>query len=347
MFKHKRIAIDFDGTLFADQGDIELGYSCNTTLQVMPGASTVTKWLREQGFELLIFTCRPDYHRRYLETHLNNADIAFDYILFYTKPRVDLYIDDKGFRFENWDLTKNFIEKKLFASNELSVVSQSPNQLFEQCLRKNRLDVLIKITRSFSDITNILDFGCGDGLTDWPSTNWCVDGYDTDKNLLQLAAKTQHYRNVYAELPDLRAYDCISLMGVLEHVKHEEDVLNKLLNSKYIFITVPNALSLHRLAGVKMQLLENPYELQAHDFAVGHQKYYDPTSLDQALLKNLQNTHSKIECGTISVKTGSNAQMIPMIESSQILNSVGEDVGLTGPNTTHGAEIYSFWRRNV
>lgn len=39
--------------------------------------------------------------------------IVHDYIMFYTKPRVDLYIDDKGFRFENWTSTREWIAKKI------------------------------------------------------------------------------------------------------------------------------------------------------------------------------------------------------------------------------------------
>jgi len=111
IFKHKRVAIDFDGTLFEDCKNIDISFNNDEQLQVLPGASNTTNWLAEQGFEILIFTCRPDYHRKYLEALMNKNNVAFDYILFYTKPRVDLYIDNKGFRFENWEDTKKFIEK--------------------------------------------------------------------------------------------------------------------------------------------------------------------------------------------------------------------------------------------
>ena len=86
----------------------------------------------------MIFTCRPDYHRAYLEDLLKKADIVYDYILFYTKPRVDLYIDDKGFRFVNWDETKQFISQQLVLENQLKVISQQPTSIFEQYLRKEK-----------------------------------------------------------------------------------------------------------------------------------------------------------------------------------------------------------------
>lgn len=113
IFRHRRVAIDFDGTLFADEGNVDESFAKRSDLKPMKNASMTTNWLRENGFEILIFTCRPDYHRVYMEGLLAKADIAFDYILFYTKPRVDLYIDDKGFRFENWDQTKEWIASKL------------------------------------------------------------------------------------------------------------------------------------------------------------------------------------------------------------------------------------------
>lgn len=113
VFRHKRVAIDFDGTLFSDEGNVDVSFEKKLSLEPMEGARETTNWLRQQGFEILIFTCRPDYHRVYMESLLNDAEIAFDYILFYTKPRVDLYIDDKGFRFEDWSKTHEWIQGHL------------------------------------------------------------------------------------------------------------------------------------------------------------------------------------------------------------------------------------------
>ena len=113
VFRHRRVAIDFDGTLFSDEGNVDVSFKKKLPLKPMTGACETTNWLRRQGFEILIFTCRPDYHRAYMESLLHDAQIAFDYILFYTKPRVDLYIDDKGFRFEDWNKTQDWIQGNL------------------------------------------------------------------------------------------------------------------------------------------------------------------------------------------------------------------------------------------
>ncbi len=113
MLKYKRVAIDFDGTLVEDSTNIEVDYLDNKMLIALNGAAEATQYLKSLGFEILIFTCRPDYHRKYMEWIMAEQSIEHDYILFYTKPRVDLYIDNKGYRFENWKNTKDFIESQL------------------------------------------------------------------------------------------------------------------------------------------------------------------------------------------------------------------------------------------
>ena len=85
IFKHKRVAIDFDGTLVEDSKNIDLDFENNTKLNALPGSSETTKFLKEVGFEILIYTCRPDYHRIYMENILEEHGISYDYILFYTK----------------------------------------------------------------------------------------------------------------------------------------------------------------------------------------------------------------------------------------------------------------------
>ena len=113
IFKYKRVAIDFDGTLFEDSSSIEETYTNNIKLQPKENACITTKFLKDMEFEILIFTCRPDYHRKYMENLLDTNNIIYDYILFYTKPRVDLYIDDKGYRFTDWISTQHWIQEHI------------------------------------------------------------------------------------------------------------------------------------------------------------------------------------------------------------------------------------------
>lgn len=109
---HKRVAIDFDGTLFEDIGNINESFDKKINLSPIDGATEGTHWLKENDFEILIYTCRPDYHRKYIEQLCKANNIVFDYILFYTKPRVTVYIDDKAVGYKNWDSTIQEIKNK-------------------------------------------------------------------------------------------------------------------------------------------------------------------------------------------------------------------------------------------
>ena len=60
---------------------------------------------------------------------------------------------------------------------------------------------------------------------------------------------------------------------------------NFLNKSGIIFITVPNANSIHRLIGVEMSLLENKYQLNTSDIKGGHQRVYDFKSLTDDIKK--------------------------------------------------------------
>ena len=103
MWKYKVVAIDYDGTLVEDVHPSTYG-------DKLPNADIVTQKLREQGWEILIFTCRPSYQRKELEENLKRNNIVYDHISFYGKPIASLYIDDKGYRFENWEDTYKWIE---------------------------------------------------------------------------------------------------------------------------------------------------------------------------------------------------------------------------------------------
>lgn len=106
MWKYKTIALDYDGTLVEN-------VSPETNGKIIKGADTFTQQLRKEGWDITIFTCRPNTMRKELEENLRKQNVVFDYISFYGKPIASLYIDDKGFRFENnWEDVKHFIDEK-------------------------------------------------------------------------------------------------------------------------------------------------------------------------------------------------------------------------------------------
>jgi trans-aconitate methyltransferase len=75
-----------------------------------------------------------------------------------------------------------------------------------------------------------------------------------------------------------RRYDTIVFAHVLEHVADPVGILRRLgsllSDGGRLCIIVPNAHSLHRLAGVKMGMLAKPTDLNDADVSVGHRRVY-------------------------------------------------------------------------
>ncbi len=342
-FRHKRVAIDFDGTLFEDTSSIDQTFQDKVDLSVKSQASESTKWLKKKGFEILIFTCRPDYHRKYLEQQMKKNEISFDYILFYTKPRVDLYIDDKGFRFENWTETKKWIQERL-CHQEGVISSQQPESNHEKLLRKEKIKYL--------DIQNkvILDIGGGDGDV-WDGldiNSTTIDLVEPDKNLMKKARAKNIYRNFYNKIEevDIKKYDSVTILGVLEHIEDDRAFMEQVKDARSVYMTVPNANSFHRYFGKNMGILQDLTQLQEHDFAVGHKRYYTYESFFTFIRQFCKkNAFTISSFGTTSFKISSNSEMKIFSDRISSLNNTAEQLGIIGKNKEYGAEIFAFLKK--
>jgi 2-polyprenyl-3-methyl-5-hydroxy-6-metoxy-1,4-benzoquinol methylase len=78
-------------------------------------------------------------------------------------------------------------------------------------------------------------------------------------------------------------YDAIEMGFVLEHVDDPLLIIERFKNflnkDGIMFISVPNAKSLHRLIGHRAGLLPNLYELSQYDLELGHKRYFDLDSI--------------------------------------------------------------------
>jgi SAM-dependent methyltransferase len=87
--------------------------------------------------------------------------------------------------------------------------------------------------------------------------------------------------------PDTK-YDAIEMGFVLEHVDDPLLIIERFKNflnkDGVMFISVPNAKSLHRLIGHKAGLLPDMYKLSQYDLELGHKRYFDLDSI-KALIK--------------------------------------------------------------
>lgn len=112
---NKQIAIDFDGVIHKNS----LGFSDGTIYDSpIKGTKEALEQLHKK-YKIIIFTCKvkPDRPlikgktgKQLIKDWLSKHNLL-QYIHEITceKPRAVLYIDDKGYRFNNWDSTLNFL----------------------------------------------------------------------------------------------------------------------------------------------------------------------------------------------------------------------------------------------
>ena len=115
-YEKKNLAIDFDGVIH----DADKGWGDGTCYgEPLPGAIDAIKRLSEQ-YKIVIFTAKAKVDRPLVNGKtgamlvlewLERYEIAqYVFLITAEKPRADLYIDDNGYRFENWVDTLKFIE---------------------------------------------------------------------------------------------------------------------------------------------------------------------------------------------------------------------------------------------
>lgn len=143
-FKSMAVCVDFDGVLAEFSDHIEdLG-------EPIEGGAEALKQLKNMGYKIIIHTARPhhDEHLQKIEDYLNEHGIPFDEInknsdcpWESTKPLADLYIDDRGLRFEGcWDtalkkaieiLRMTEFEKRITGGDEEAeaIVTGTPEQI--------------------------------------------------------------------------------------------------------------------------------------------------------------------------------------------------------------------------
>ena len=115
----KNIAIDFDGVIH----NANKGWGDGTCYgDPLPGAIEAIKQLSNQ-YTIIIFTAKVKPNRP-LVNGKTGIELVKEWFKKYNildciseitseKPRAELYIDDNGYRFENWNDTLNFVKNEL------------------------------------------------------------------------------------------------------------------------------------------------------------------------------------------------------------------------------------------
>jgi 2-polyprenyl-3-methyl-5-hydroxy-6-metoxy-1,4-benzoquinol methylase len=160
-------------------------------------------------------------------------------------------------------------------------------------------------------------------------------------DLLEQIPERQNLTKIHALFEDFQPeqpFDSIILEHVLEHVEDPVGLLAKVKNwlapNGRLFLGVPNGNSIHRLAAVKMGLLDNPCQLNSRDHALGHRRVYVPQTFKLDIEKSGLNL---IEIGGVYLKPLSNSQ-IQENWSEEMIQGFYE-LGKDFPE--HAAEIYA------
>ncbi|MHC1682482.1 MAG: class I SAM-dependent methyltransferase [Clostridiaceae bacterium] len=132
-----------------------------------------------------------------------------------------------------------------------------------------------------------LELGCADGamtyllLKDFRFLT-VVDGSEVAIKRLMDNIKNENLTTIVGFFENIeldKEYDIILMGHILEHVENPSYILSKYKNylkkDGRILITVPNAKSFHRLAAVKMGILDSEYSLNDSDINHGHKRVYD------------------------------------------------------------------------
>lgn len=147
------------------------------------------------------------------------------------------------------------------------------------------------VCRAYFTGTRVLELGCADGGTTALLAKVFKEVVAVDGSRLAVARLRKHVHSprvkviegLFETLSLTDFFDTIFMGHILEHVEDPVKLLKKyshnLAPHGRIIITVPNALSLHRLAAVSMGILKSPYDVTPQDIAIGHRRVYDRTRL--------------------------------------------------------------------
>jgi SAM-dependent methyltransferase len=110
------------------------------------------------------------------------------------------------------------------------------------------------------------------------------------RKTIDLPPNVRLVKSLFEEFETTERFDAIEMGFILEHVDDPLLILKRystfLKAGGSIFISVPNARSLHRLIGYEAGLLDDLYRLSAYDLRLGHKRYFDSKSLEKLISRS-------------------------------------------------------------
>lgn len=143
------------------------------------------------------------------------------------------------------------------------------------------------------------------------------------------------YHSYFEDFDPSKKYDAIEMGFVLEHVDDPLLIVNcfkEFLNDNgTMYISVPNARSLHRLIGHEAGLLDDIYQLSPQDYELGHKRYFDLNKI-----KNIVNESGLrvVRSKGLMLKPITGAQINELGWNSNIINALMK-IGLDYPEISN------------
>ena len=136
---------------------------------------------------------------------------------------------------------------------------------------------------------SVLELGCADGRMTEHLARVAPDLTAVDGSLAYVEAVRGRLPGIevvhalFEEFDPGKRFDVVILGHVLEHVAAPVDLLRRasalVAPGGRLIVSVPNADSLHRQAGVAMGMLASVTELNEADLRIGHRRVYTPSAL--------------------------------------------------------------------
>lgn len=112
------IAIDFDGVIHKSSKGFHNGTIYDDPIE---GSLESLKKIKEKGYKIIIYTCKANPQRPLIDNR-TGIELIWEWLEFYNvkkyiddvvwgKPWALVYIDDKGYRFQNWKDTIRFLKE--------------------------------------------------------------------------------------------------------------------------------------------------------------------------------------------------------------------------------------------
>ncbi len=158
----------------------------------------------------------------------------------------------------------------------------------KDAIQANNYKSIVSLGIGHHIVSDILSSELNDGLEKYEileGSKSLIDKFEISSNHKNRLSLTHTY---FEDFDTNEKYDVIEMGFVLEHVDDPALIIQKfkefLAPNGKMFISVPNARSLHRQIGFEAGLMESMYQLSDYDRQLGHKRYFDLDQLSKMVI---------------------------------------------------------------